>query len=79
MPPSRRTARFATVAIARWTVERCITAEPRGAGGFGYDRWLFPTKSMVAQMLPEEKDACSHRGGVVRALIAGLWVLLGDC
>jgi len=54
-PPERRTARFVTVAIARWpdgrevaafgSVEGAITEAPRGEGGFGYDPVFVPLES----------------------------------
>jgi XTP/dITP diphosphohydrolase len=54
-PPERRTARFVTVAIARWpdgrevaafgSVEGVITEAPRGDGGFGYDPVFEPLES----------------------------------
>ena len=90
----RRTARFTTVAIARWpdgrevaaigSVEGRISGEPRGAGGFGYDPVFVPDDGdgrSFAEMSPEEKHACSHRGRAFRTLADGLRVLaeLGDC
>jgi len=90
----RRTARFTTVAIARWpdgrevaaigSVEGRISAEPRGSGGFGYDPVFVPDDGdgrSFAEMSPEEKHACSHRGRAFRTLADGLRVFaeLGDC
>ena len=90
----RRTARFTTVAIARWpdgrevaaigSVEGRISGEPRGSGGFGYDPVFVPDDGdgrSFAEMSPEEKHACSHRGRAFRTLADGLRVLaeLGDC
>ena len=78
-----RTARFATVAIARGPdghehiargeVEGTITADARGAGGFGYDPVFVPGEGdgrSFAEMTPEEKHAVSHRGRAFRALAA---------
>ena len=85
VPDDRRTARFATVAIARWpdgreiaalgTVEGSITREPRGESGFGYDPVFMPDEGggrTFAEMPPEDKHACSHRGRAFRTLAEGL-------
>jgi len=81
--PAARTARFATVAIARdaagnevverGEVEGVIAEVARGAGGFGYDPVFVPTEGdgrSFAEMTPEEKHAVSHRGRAFRALAA---------
>ena len=81
----RRTARFATVAIARWpdgrevaaigTVEGTIAIEPRGSAGFGYDPVFVPDEGdgrTFAEMTAAEKHACSHRGRAFRTLAEGL-------
>jgi XTP/dITP diphosphohydrolase len=84
--PSLRTARFATVAIARHPggdpeivtrgeVEGVISAGARGEGGFGYDPVFVPVEGdgrSFAEMTPEEKHALSHRGRAFRALAAEL-------
>ncbi len=83
--PSLRTARFATVAMARWPdgrevagrgeVEGLIAAAPRGRGGFGYDPVFVPVEGdgrAFAEMAPNEKHAISHRGRAFRALAAAL-------
>jgi XTP/dITP diphosphohydrolase len=50
-----------------------LTHEPRGDGGFGYDPAFVPDDyddgRTMAELTPEEKDAISHRGRAVRALI----------
>jgi XTP/dITP diphosphohydrolase len=79
--PARRTARFATVAVAwfadgrvltaRGEVEGVIAATPQGAGGFGYDPVFVPAEGdgrTFAEMAPDEKHAISHRGRAFRAL-----------
>jgi len=91
--PARRTARFTTVAIARWpdgrevaaigTVEGSIAEAPRGAGGFGYDPLFVPEDGdgrTFAEM-GDEKHALSHRGHALRTLADGLRVFAatGDC
>jgi XTP/dITP diphosphohydrolase len=90
----RRTARFATVAIARWpdgrevaalgTVEGTITTAARGDQGFGYDPVFVPSEGegrTFAEMTPPEKHAVSHRGRAFRTLGEGLRALaeVGDC
>ncbi|HEY8217256.1 MAG TPA: RdgB/HAM1 family non-canonical purine NTP pyrophosphatase [Acidimicrobiia bacterium] len=91
--PARRTARFTTVAIARWpdgrevaaigTVEGSIAEAPRGSGGFGYDPLFVPVDGdgrTFAEM-GAEKHALSHRGRAFRTLADGLQVFAatGDC
>jgi XTP/dITP diphosphohydrolase len=84
-PPERRTARFATVAMARWPegreivvrgeVEGTITTSLRGANGFGYDPVFAPLEGdgrTFAEMGADEKHAVSHRGRAFRALVAAL-------
>jgi len=81
--PALRTARFATVAIARGAdgreivtrgeVEGVIAAAGRGESGFGYDPVFVPLAGngrSFAEMSPEEKHAISHRGRAFRALAA---------
>jgi XTP/dITP diphosphohydrolase len=83
--PTLRTARFATVAIARGPdghevvargeADGLIAAAPRGDGGFGYDPVFVPLEGdgrSFAEMTPEEKHAVSHRGRAFRALATAL-------
>jgi XTP/dITP diphosphohydrolase len=83
-----RTARFSTVAIARWpdgrevaafgAVEGSIAVAPRGAGGFGYDPVFVPDECdgrTFAELGPAEKHAVSHRGRAFRTLAEGLRVV----
>ena len=80
-----RTARFRTVAVARFPDGREIVAEgwvrgtiadaPAGHGGFGYDSVFVPAGGdgrTFAQMTQAEKAAVSHRGRALRALAAQL-------
>jgi len=80
-----RSARFATVAMARWPdgreiavrgeVEGEIARVARGRSGFGYDPVFVPTEGdgrTFAEMSPAEKHALSHRGRAFRALAEAL-------
>jgi len=51
-----------------------LLREPAGEGGFGYDPVLLPEGSdrSVAQLSREEKNAISHRGRAMRALLPHL-------
>jgi XTP/dITP diphosphohydrolase len=56
-----------------------LIREPRGANGFGYDPIFVPegeTRSS-AELEPSEKDAVSHRGRALRALLPQLRALAG--
>ena len=81
VPDARRTARFETVALARFpdgsevvatgAVEGRISARPRGDGGFGYDPVFVPIEGdgrSFAEMPAGEKHDLSHRGRAFRAL-----------
>lgn len=81
VPDGRRTARFETVALARFpdssevvatgAVEGRISARPRGDGGFGYDPVFVPIEGdgrSFAEMTAGEKHDLSHRGRAFRAL-----------
>ena len=53
-----------------------LAAEPRGAGGFGYDPLFLPDEGpdglTMAELPDERKDAISHRGNAARELDAWL-------
>jgi XTP/dITP diphosphohydrolase len=79
--PEERSARFRTVAMARFpdgrevmadgAVEGTIAPVPRGDNGFGYDPVFVPNESdgrTFAEMSAAEKHAISHRGRAFRAL-----------
>ena len=85
VPAEARTARFRTVAVARFPDGREIVAEgwvrgsiaeaPAGERGFGYDPVFVPAGGdgrTFAQMTQDEKAAMSHRGRALRALAAQL-------
>ncbi len=73
-----RAASFRTVALLRWPDGRerfvegvlagRILRSPRGTSGFGYDPVFAPLGGdgrSLAELAPEEKDACSHRAAAV--------------
>ena len=81
VPAGARTARFRTVAVARFPDGREIVAEgsvegtiaevPAGDQGFGYDPVFVPAGGngrTFAQMTRSEKAEVSHRGRALRAL-----------
>jgi XTP/dITP diphosphohydrolase len=51
-----------------------IIRESRGSGGFGYDPIFVPAgeERTSAELSPQEKDAASHRGRALRALLPHL-------
>jgi XTP/dITP diphosphohydrolase len=51
-----------------------IVDAPRGANGFGYDPHFLLAEfgRTAAELAPEEKNAVSHRGQALRALVAKL-------
>jgi XTP/dITP diphosphohydrolase len=79
--PARRRGRFVcamalvhpdgTEEVLRRTMEGVVVEAPRGSNGFGYDP-IFVTDGhdvTNAELSPDEKDAVSHRGQAVRAMI----------
>ncbi len=56
------------------TVEGQIALKPSGTNGFGYDPLFFiPEKGRTAaELAPEEKNAISHRGKALRAMVEKL-------
>ncbi len=86
VPAARRGAAFvsacALVSAAGETVVRgewpgVIAMRPRGSGGFGYDPVFVPVGSdrSAAELSPAEKDAVSHRGRALAALVPALRAL----
>jgi XTP/dITP diphosphohydrolase len=54
-----------------------LLEEPRGSGGFGYDPLFVPAdlngaERTMAELSQDEKDAISHRGHAMRALLEWL-------
>lgn len=88
VPDEKRTARFyCALAIAGpdmktttvfGTCEGVISHEKRGTNGFGYDPIFFVPElgRAMAELLPEEKGAISHRGNAIRKLAEELPNLL---
>jgi XTP/dITP diphosphohydrolase len=84
VPEEQRRARYCCVLAAardgrvlrtgRGSVEGRILTAPRGTGGFGYDPlfYLPELKSTMAEIGLAAKDAVSHRGKALRALLAEL-------
>jgi XTP/dITP diphosphohydrolase len=79
--PERRRGRFVcamalvrpdgTEEVLRRTMEGVVIDAPRGSNGFGYDP-IFVTDGhdvTNAELTPSEKDAVSHRGQAVRAML----------
>ena len=60
------------IADGRWNGE--IIATPCGKNGFGYDPYFFIPSlgKTVAELAPAEKNAISHRGQALRALVEKL-------
>jgi XTP/dITP diphosphohydrolase len=81
VPLEQRTARFrcamvlarpgTVLAETNGIVEGLIVDEPRGSGGFGYDpHFLLPDRGQtMAELSPDEKNALSHRGQALRAML----------
>ena len=81
VPMEQRTAHFRTIICLRrgndyhffeGRVEGHILTERHGEGGFGYDSIFRPIEGdgrTFAQMAPQEKNAISHRGRAVAALV----------
>ena len=86
VPDEKRTGRFVCTlvfidedgaeTVAHGTVEGRIGREERGRHGFGYDPLFLPDVfedgRTLAEALPEEKNAVSHRGNALRELRAKL-------
>jgi XTP/dITP diphosphohydrolase len=60
------------IADGRW--DGVIVDTPRGENGFGYDpHFLIPSLGKTtAELTPAEKNARSHRGQALRALVEKL-------
>ena len=60
-----------TEEVLRRTMEGVVIDTPRGSNGFGYDPIFMTDGHDVtnAELTPSEKDAVSHRGQAVRAML----------
>ncbi|MGC3981137.1 MAG: XTP/dITP diphosphatase [Steroidobacteraceae bacterium] len=86
VPVTQRTARYrcalvyvrneqdAAPLICEAVWEGCITHEPKGSGGFGYDPifYLPSLQRTAAEISAEEKNHISHRGQALQLLLAAL-------
>jgi XTP/dITP diphosphohydrolase len=83
VPDERRGAAFVSACalvsssgavVVRGVWPGSIVRSPRGDGGFGYDPVFLPSGSSrtAAELTPEEKDAVSHRGRALAALVPSL-------
>ncbi|MGH3915199.1 MAG: RdgB/HAM1 family non-canonical purine NTP pyrophosphatase [Pseudonocardiaceae bacterium] len=84
VPGERRGAAFVCVAALVVPAERDVVVRgewrgtlataPRGTNGFGYDPIFVPEgeRRTSAELEPAEKDAISHRGQALRALLPAL-------
>ena len=84
VPPEKRCARYrAIIVFVRATDDPCplvgegvwegrIALAPRGSGGFGFDPLFepFDVAGTAAELTPADKNARSHRGAALRALVA---------
>jgi XTP/dITP diphosphohydrolase len=89
VPDRRRTAAFVCAAavvlpdgterVVEGSMEGTLIRERRGTNGFGYDPIFVPLgrTATTAELTSEEKDAISHRGQALRALVPVLADLLG--
>ncbi len=76
VPPRVDTSRTETVVREHW--RGTLTRAARGRNGFGYDPIFVPDgdRRTSAELEPAEKDAISHRGRALRALLPALRELL---
>jgi XTP/dITP diphosphohydrolase len=92
VPDPHRTARFVcamamvapdgTEVVRHGVVEGRLLTAPRGENGFGYDPLFVPDghEQTTAELDPAAKDAISHRGRAVRAILNDLqgWLAASD-
>jgi XTP/dITP diphosphohydrolase len=69
-----------TERLVRGVMSGHLVLEPRGGNGFGYDPIFLAEGNTVsnAELSPEQKDAISHRGQAVRAMVPFLLAELGE-
>ncbi|HEY5788094.1 MAG TPA: RdgB/HAM1 family non-canonical purine NTP pyrophosphatase [Microlunatus sp.] len=92
VPDPHRTARFVCAMalvspdggeiVRHGVVQGRLLTAPRGENGFGYDPLFVPTghEQTTAELDPAAKDAISHRGRAVRAILFDLqgWLIASD-
>lgn len=92
VPDPQRTARFVcamalltvdgTEVVRHGVVDGRLRTAPRGENGFGYDPLFVPDgyEQTTAELDPAAKDAISHRGRAVQAILADLqdWLNASD-
>lgn len=90
VPAERRGAAFVCAAalvspsgeetVVRGAWRGALAGAPRGLNGFGYDPIFVPEgeQRTSAELDPAEKDAVSHRGRALRALLPALRHLTGE-
>ena len=61
-----------TVYTADGRCDGTVRTQPRGEGGFGYDPYFYVGERSMAELTFAEKDAISHRGRALRALVRQL-------
>jgi len=88
VPDARRGAAFhcaaavvlpdGTERVVEGSIDGHLIREPRGSNGFGYDPIFVPVgeSRTTGEMSAEEKDAISHRGRAMRALVPVLQDIL---
>jgi XTP/dITP diphosphohydrolase len=78
VPGDTGTAGAQTVVRAHW--RGAVTGQARGSNGFGYDPIFIPAGETrtSAELDPAEKDAVSHRGQALRALLPAVRALVSD-
>ncbi|MBY6364299.1 RdgB/HAM1 family non-canonical purine NTP pyrophosphatase [Rhodococcoides corynebacterioides] len=66
-----------TETVTRGEWRGAVARERAGSGGFGYDPVFVPEGSdrSAAELSPQEKDAASHRGIALRALVPAIAAL----
>ncbi len=87
-PFAKRTAHFCCALVLQMPNGHCLEVEERcegviafnesGEGGFGYDPLFLVNGKSLAQHTPDEKDALSHRGKAMQALVEQLPVFLKE-
>ena len=92
VPDPHRTARFVCAmalvtpdgeeVVRHGVVDGHLLVAPRGENGFGYDPLFVPEgyEQTTAELDPAAKDAISHRGRAVRAILVDLqdWILRSE-